>query len=102
MHTVLETPTFGADCRAVGLSEAEVKSIVDAIAADPLARDLIPGAGGGKSGGCRTVHYLGGGDVPVFLLALYAKNVRADLSATDRNRLRSLLGELAKAYRRGR
>ena len=97
MHTVLETPTFRSDCRAVGLSEAEVKSIVDAIAAD-----LIPGTGGGKSGGYRTVHYLGGGDVPVFLLALYAKNVRADLSATDRNRLRSLLGELAKAYRRGR
>jgi hypothetical protein len=40
--------------------------------------------------------------VLVFLLVLYVKNMRADLSAADRNRLRLLLGELAEVYRRGR
>ena len=55
--------------------------------------------GGGKSGGYRTIHYFAGEDVPVFLLALIAKNQRADLSRKERNRLRDILPKLAEAYR---
>lgn len=110
VHTVLETPVFQADCKAAGATEAELRMIVDAIAANPLAGDLIPGTGGarkmrfarqgggkggGKSGGCRAVHHFGGEDVPVFLLALVAKSQRADLSQTERNRLRDILPKLA-------
>jgi hypothetical protein len=111
VHTVLETPVFLADCKAAGVTEAELRMIVDVIAANPLAGDLILGTGGarkmrfarqggGKSGGYRTVHYFGGEDVPVFLLALVAKNQRADLSQKERNRLRDILPKLAEAYRR--
>ena len=110
MHTVLETPIFRADCKSAGVTEAELRQIIDVIAANPLAGDLIPGTGGarklrfarqgrGKSGGYRTIHYFGGEDVPVFLLALVAKSQRTDLAQKERNRLRDILPKLAEAYR---
>jgi hypothetical protein len=39
--------------------------------------------------------------VPVFLLALISKGQRADLSQTESNALRDILGTLADAYRDG-
>jgi hypothetical protein len=113
VQTVVETPHFLADCKAAGLSEDEKKAIVDFIAANPQAGDLIVGTGGarklrfakpggGKSGGWRTIHYFGGDDVPVFLLMLYGKSVRENISPAERNRLRVVLGNLADSYRKGR
>ena len=110
MHTVLETPVFRANCKAAGVTEAELQVIVDVVAANPLGGDLIPGTGGarkmrfareggGKSGGYRTIHYFGGGDLPVLLLQLYAKNERADLTAAQRNALRAILASIAQEYR---
>ena len=57
--------------------------------------------GQGKSGGYRTVHYYGGDDVPVFLLALVSKGQRANLSTAERNTLRAELAHLADDYRFG-
>ena len=110
MQTVIETPSYLADCRNAGLSEAEMFHIVAAIPTDPSAGDLIPGAGGarklriagrgkGKSGGYRTVSYFAGKDVPVLLLALINKGERADLSQTERNELRKELTGYASEYR---
>lgn len=87
--------------------------IVSAIAADPLAGDLMQGTGGarkvrhagrgfGKSGGYRTIHYIGGDDVPIFMLALVNKGERADLSQAEKNALAATLPKIADAYRAGR
>lgn len=110
---MLETPIFLANCRAAGVTDAEHEAIVNAIAADPKAGKVIEGtggarkirfarAGGGKSGGYRTIHYFGGDDVPVFLLQLYAKNERENLTMAQRNTLRSVLAEIAEDYRKRR
>jgi hypothetical protein len=112
MHTVVETPNFLADCKAAGVSDGEKKAIVDYIAANPQAGDLIVGTGGarrlrfakqggGKSGGWRTIHYFAGDDVPVFLLMLYGKSVRENISPAERNRLQVVLDNLAESYRKG-
>jgi hypothetical protein len=112
MQTVLTTPTFERQVAAAGLTEDEVMKIVSAIASDPLAGDLIKGTGGarkvrfarpgvGKSGGFRTIHYFGGDDVPVFLLALIDKRERANLSQAERNALARTLPRIAEAYRKG-
>lgn len=53
----------------------------------------------GKSGGYRTIHYFGGDDVPIFLLALIAKGERADLSQDEKNDLAKVLPTFADAYR---
>ncbi len=110
MQTVLTTPTFERQARAAGLVDEEVIGIVSQIAAHPVSGELIVGTGGarklrfarqgsGKSGGYRTIHYFGGEDVPVFLLALVDKGDRANLSKAERNELAALLPQLAEAYR---
>jgi hypothetical protein len=113
MQTVLLTPTFERQAQAAGLNEDDIASIVSTLAADPLAGDLIAGTGGarkvrfarsgsGKSGGYRTIHYFGGDDVPLFLLALVDKRERANLSKAERNELATILPKIAAAYRERR
>ena len=113
MHTVLFTSVFQRQAAAAGLTDYEIQNIAVTIAADPLSGDLMPGTGGarklrfarlrgGKSGGYRTIHYYGGDDVPVFLLALIDKRRRENLSAAERNELARILPQIADAYRKGR
>ncbi len=54
-----------------------------------------------KAGGYRTVHYFGGDDVPIFLLALIDKGEKANLTKAERNQLAKLLPRIAEAYRAG-
>ncbi len=110
MQTVVSTPTFLSDVLQAGMSDDEVEGIVDAIAANPMAGDLIKGTGGarklrhrrkgtGKSGGYRTIHYFAGNDIPVFLLAVYGKGDKGSLSHTERNEIAKILATLATEYR---
>ena len=80
MHAVLTTDTFEADAEAAGLSEDEIGAMVRWLSANPQAGAVMQGTGGarkvrfagkgnGKSEGYRTIHYYGGDDVPLFLLA---------------------------------
>ena len=110
MHTVIEAPTFLADCRKAGLSEEDRGEMVLAISDDPEQGEVMPGTGGarkvrfpgrgkGKSGGYRTVHFYAASDVPVLMLALIDKGERANLSKAERNELRKELSGYAADYR---
>lgn len=110
MHSVIWTVTFTIQAKRCSLSEDELTAIVNTLAQDPLAGDTIAGTGGarklrharpggGKSGGCRTIHYFGGDDVPVFLLAVYGKGAKANLTRAERNELAKLLPRIADACR---
>jgi hypothetical protein len=110
MHGIVLTPTFQKQADRAGLSEEEIFDIASLIAADPKGGDLMAGTGGarklrhsgrgfGKSGGYRTIHYFGGDDVPVFLLAVYGKGDKANLTKQERNQLAALLPEIAAAYK---
>lgn len=110
MHAVIETLQYLSDANSVGMSEEERLLIVHAISANPQLGDLMPGTGGarkvrfpaagkGKRGGYRVVHYFGGADVPVFLLAVIKKGERADLSQGEKNELKKELAGLATDYR---
>lgn len=112
MQTIVETPDFVADAKATGMSAEELRAAIDTIAANPLLGDLIVGSGGarkirfagrgkGKSGGYRVITYFGGDDIPVFLLNVFAKGDRANLTKAEVNELRAVLSELASAYREG-
>lgn len=109
-HAVIETETFIADARAQALSDEEIQTIILAVSEHPMGGDLMPGTGGarkrriagrgkGKSGGYRVVTHYGGPDVPVFLLLLFSKGERANLSHAGRNALRTILSTLADDYR---
>ncbi len=43
------------------------------------------GRGHGKSGGYRTIHYFGGDQVPLFLLAMYGKGEKSNLTQAERS-----------------
>ncbi len=110
MQTVIETPFFLADAKAAGVTDDERRAIVEIIAADPEAGDVIPGTGGArkvriarkgkdKSGGYRVITFYAAEDVPVFLLRLVSKGQRADISQAERNDVRAALATLAEDYR---
>jgi hypothetical protein len=82
------------------------------LAAHPAAGDIMAGTGGarkvrfarpgrGKSGGYRVITYYAGKDLPLFLLNVFSKGERANLSRAEQNALRALLGRLADTYRKG-
>jgi hypothetical protein len=84
----------------------------DHLARRPDAGDPIQGTGGarevrfagrgkGKSGGYRVITFYSGGDLPVFLLTVFAKGERADLSQAERNALAQLTKVLVDSYRPG-
>lgn len=110
--SVVETPEFLAAARRI-MEDDERGLLVDHLARNPLAGDVIPGAGGvrklrwglagrGKRGGARVVYYYHDDAMPIFALTAYAKNERADLSQADRNDFRRLTARLVANYERRR
>lgn len=105
MHTVVETPAYLDAAKAARMSSAERDEAVRMLAADPRAGELIVGSGGcrkvrlagkgkGKSGGYRLITYFAYDGAPVFLLTVFSKGERADLSQSERNALAALTGRL--------
>src|SRR5215216_4317755 len=48
MQTIIETPAYLSDAKALGLTDAERTAIVDTIAHYPSLGDVIPGTGGAR------------------------------------------------------
>jgi hypothetical protein len=112
MQTVVETPSYLADAERL-FSLDERKAIVDRLASDPTCGVVVPGGGGirkvrfgfgarGKSGGARIVYLFSGTDLPVFILAVFAKNEKANLSVSERNALGKMVAAMIEDYRRRR
>lgn len=110
MHCVLHTEDFEAGVKRLGLSDNEVHAIETTLSENPQIGDLIIGAGGarkwrvptkqkGKRAGYRVITYFAAEDVPVFLLDLFSKGERVDLSQAERNELKQILGGIAEDYR---
>jgi hypothetical protein len=108
--SVVETPEFLTATRRI-MDEDERGLLVDYLARNPLAGDLVQGTGGvrklrwaldgrGKSGGARVIYYYHNEAMPLFALTAYAKNERADLSQADRNDFRRLTALLVERYAR--
>jgi hypothetical protein len=98
--TVAETPEY-LRCAERLLSAAERADVVTYLAAHPRAGDLMQGTGGvrklrwalggrGKSGGARVIYYFHSEAMPLYLLTVFGKNERANLSKAERNDLAGL------------
>ena len=104
--------TRGDQTRAAKLlTRDEQDRVVEMIARDPTCGVVLKETGGirkvcfaagerGKSGGVRVVYYFYSDVMPVFLLTLFAKNEKDNLSKSERNRLAALVGELARHFKR--
>jgi hypothetical protein len=106
--TVVETVSFMADAKTCMTNDERTEAI-NMIAANPECGDIIPGGGGirkvrfaiggrGKSGGVRIIYYFHNERVPVFLLAVFAKNEQANLTRAETNLLGNAAKMLARKY----
>lgn len=110
MQTVAELTPFIREAERL-LSAEERRDIVDHLAVYPKAGVLIEGTGGlrklrwgradrGKSGGVRVIYYFYDENAPLYLVTMFAKNKRDNLTKGQRNELSELTGLLASRLRR--
>lgn len=108
MQTIVELPEFIRKAQSV-LKEGEKASIIGYLAVHPLSGDLIQGTGGirklrwsaqgkGKSGGVRVIYYCHNESIPLFLLTVFGKGEKANLSKAERNTLSKLTSLLLTQY----
>ena len=92
-------------------SEEERADIVALVAADPECGNLIRGTGGfrkvrvarkgmGKSGGVRVVYIWRNERFPVFLVAVFPKNEKENLSMAERNALKTRANSIFETHGR--
>ena len=91
------------------MAASEMTDVVDLIADNPMIGTSIAGTNGcrkvrfgrpgrGKSGGYRVITFFSGPDLPVFLLTVFAKNEKGNLTQAERNALAGLTKELISRY----
>jgi mRNA-degrading endonuclease RelE of RelBE toxin-antitoxin system len=105
-HAVLETSIFSRRADAL-LSREERADLIEILAGDPLAGDIVPGLGGvrklrfaprgrGKSGGFRVIYYVLTESQPILALLIYGKNEQGDLSPAQRKVVANLAAEMKR------
>ena len=111
--TFIELPGFGDDWKHLRLNDDDLWMLQFGIMADPRSARVVPRTdglrklrfgrtGGGKSGGFRSIHYfMPGRGLPVFLMTLFAKNAKANLTPTEEAAL-AMIGERIAADYGGR
>lgn len=110
MQTVVETGEFLRAAKKMAMSAEERSGLVAMLAENPQAGDEISGTGGmrklrvaakgkGKSGGYRVITFFSGENIPVFLIAAYAKNQKETITGQEKKALKTLSDTIVKTYR---
>ena len=108
--TVVETKAFSSQAKG-RLTDEEVSALTTMLAREPDCGVVIPGTGGlrkvrigvqgrGKRGGARVIYYFHNETLPIFLLAVFAKNEKADLTADERASMAKVAEAIRAGYRR--
>lgn len=106
--SVIETPEFLTVTRRI-MDDEERAVLIDYLAYNPGAGDLIRGTGGvrkmrwglagrGKRGGARVFYFYHSPKIPLFALTAFAKGQQTDLTQAERNGLRTLTARLLDTY----
>jgi len=108
MHTTVELPEYKKKVEKL-LSDDENKQVIEYLARNPKSGVLMQGTGGvrklrwskegtGKSGGVRVIYYYHNELIPLFMLTLFGKNEKANLSKAECNTLSKLTKILIDTY----
>ena len=92
------------------LSEQVRTDLVDYLAAHPKAGVIMRGTGGirkvrwaregmGKSGGVRAIYYYHDEQMPLYLLTIFGKGAKDNLTQAEQNALRRLVRTLIETWR---
>ena len=110
MITVVETPTFIRRAERL-LSQGERDELIDFLAGNPMAGDVIPETGGvrkvryaargkGKRGGVRVIYYLLDEGTPLYALLIYGKAEQDNLTPDQKRVVRAFSGAIKAARKR--
>lgn len=110
MHAVARLHAFDRAASDAGLSEDEIDAIIDFLASNPDAGDEMAGTGGcrklrwagrgkGKSGGYRTITFYTGEMMPVFLVTVFGKGEKSNLTAGECGALKTLTRQIVQEHR---
>ncbi|MBM95342.1 MAG: addiction module toxin RelE [Oceanospirillaceae bacterium] len=108
MQTVVELPEYKKRSEKL-FSDDENKQLISYLAEHPKSGVLMQGTGGvrklrwakegaGKSGGARIIYYYHNDTIPLFLLTVFGKNEKANLSKAEQNMLGKLTTILVNTY----
>ena len=108
MQTIVELPEFQKRASKL-LKKEEKTSIINYLAFHPQSGDVMQGTGGirklrwsaqgkGKSGGVRVIYYYHNGTMPLFLLTVFGKGEKANLSKVESNELAKFTKLLLQHY----
>ena len=106
--TIVELPEFIRRAKKL-LRETERESLIRYLASHPAAGVLMEGTGGirklrwkregtGKRGGVRVIYYYHNTQYPVFLLTVFGKSEKANVSQAEQSELGKLVHILLKEY----
>jgi hypothetical protein len=110
-RTFIHTNVFDRQWEALGCDDDDLARLQRAICDDPQGAPVIRGTGGvrkirvvldgrGKSGGARVLY----ADLPgygvAYLLSVYAKNEKEDITDAERQSLKTLMTQIALAWRK--
>ena len=106
MITVIETRLFSDKAEKL-LSVAEKDGLINFLAVNPEAGDVISGTGGvrklrfaaegrGKRAGVRVIYYYYNVRNPILLFTVFGKNEKSDLTQKERNALYDIIQAIKK------
>jgi hypothetical protein len=101
----IETAEFRKCWKKVGLDEEDLRELQSFLLEHPEAGDMVQGTGGvrklrwarpggGKSGGVRTIYFDFSDRSTIWLITVFGKNVKADLSPEERRDIKSFIKRL--------
>ena len=91
------------------MTDRERDFAINYIAANPeagvalgggLRKVRIPQEGGGKRGGFRTLYIFGGRDIPIFLLTVFAKSEKSNLTQVEQAAAVAMSKKIIETYKR--
>ena len=103
-------PAFSRAARRM-LGEDGIAEFKSYLSRNPLVGDVIAGTGGirkvrwaaggkGKRGGARVIYFFISEDALIYLLDIYAKSVKSNLSKAEMNEFKKLTAVIKRSHRR--
>ncbi len=111
-HVIVQLPGFAREAKRAGLSPEDLRLIELDIMEDPEAFPLMAGTGGprkmrfspesrrgGKSGGVRVCYFLITPAEHVYLVTVFSKNDKPNLSPADAQAIAQVIARVRSGYR---
>ncbi len=109
MQSVVETQEFVRQSKKLRITEEEIDFIKTFVGLNPSAGAVVPGTGGarkirfplrglGKSGGFRVITFYSGINIPVFLMDVYSKREKENISQARKNSIRNSVLRILRSY----